>query len=248
MKYFSLILITLLIFGCSKKENNSEDRPQVPRLLKKRTPSPHGFVEYEYYDDGRLKKATKRISYEMESVTQYVYDMDTTWVYENFDPYPEVTDTLKMYKMDETRSLILSINQNYSFYPYYSTEYFFSESEACGYTSFIQYASESYPVNFMNIDYTDNNCSEHSLYNNNNTIHHTEDLIRDGSHHSWETSITLDFYRKGDFGNIIERTRYQDGNLEFHATYEYEFNYDGYPTRMIQYGITEPDTTYFEYY
>lgn len=233
------IAFTLILSSCQKQDSEGEST-QFSGILKKLTYDNGDTRSFEYFSDNRLKRDFGETEF-YEYNYEYNYEVDTIYMSFTSTRPNDVHYFKKYYKVDADSSIVLTT------YPAGTSRhaYYFSDG-LCGQDSI----GDGWV--YHKFEYLNDNCSyKETMFSDNNTpIFKVEYIITRDNKHSWETSITTAFYRKGDFGNEVDYKYFQNDEVTpiNHRTSEYEYNSFDYPTKMTTNinGISE--TTYFEYY
>lgn len=227
MKYFSIVLIILFSWGCTKENNNN---PKTPYIIKQLTHSNGDTRHFEYYSDGRVRlDSSLSNTWGFRSLI-YTYDPDTMFVFNT-----NSGSTYKYYKISETQSRKDIISDPPLLYPEHKI-YGFTGGD-CGYTS-----SSNTDGHWEEIDYLDEFCSYKIRRGNSYYTFSNIDYYRDYKH-SWSTSLQTEFSRMGEVGNIIIIKEY---NFDWNSTtyYNYEYNSDNYPISRN----SDDEYIYYEYF
>ena len=235
-KLFILILIIIvqLLSSCQKEDEFINLNPTYTKPLLKQINYFGGYFDstYFYYEYNSDNKVKTEYLYNLKdgallNKIEYQYDGNIIWAIESDfmqEGWTQI-DTAKYERKNDELSILTRSNSDFLF------KYYFSDN-SCGHTILEVYNKTGSQNSTTTINYFDGNCSSIStaVYESSEWNNITITEFRDDKNNPLE-SITLDFYRSKDFGNVVTR-QYTQSSGQTTYNFEYEFNASDYPTSM----------------
>ncbi len=232
MKYLFYLIIGLLLFSCTKKDEPNQPPPGPEPIPSNRLHRVYrdGAIEkkYEYYDDYRLKEFKYYSEGVYDSGIDYEYIGDST-ILNYYDSENAFMYSQKFYYVNDTLSKA-DVNTGGTYRDFY---FIFFDGNQCGRIGGEIYDFYGELSTYGTIEYTDDNCS--SIFTNyyaNGNLYNIEISLHEDSPSPYTSVFLTDIYRVEVVKNIYQ-SRYYNSNNELGEVWsydsEFEYNSIAYP-------------------